>query len=174
MSFSITTEGNAFAVLSRAADQGRRRIMVAVTKSASKVQAGAKINVHQKLNTTGKSKGTLSRSITVLRKDSRLEAEIGPSVIYGRIHEFGGVIKPVKGLYLWFRLPGAQAISYSKDGTAKAGKMTDGHLIRVKQVTIPARPYLTPALNDARPEINTIFEQEIRGLLSDTPRLLGG
>lgn len=163
--FSTEVTGNAFEGLRLLAERGHAAVMRVVNRAAHEVQARAKINVHQKLNTTGKSKGTLSRSVTVISKANRLEAEIGPSVIYGRIHEFGGVIKPVKGEYLWFNMPGSQAISYRKDGTVKPGKMTDGHLIRVKQVTIPARPYLQPALDDVTPKIDGMVRDEIRNLL---------
>lgn len=163
--FSIHTSGNAFGALSKLAQHGRDAIMRVTLKAAHEVQAKAKINVHQKLNTTGKAKGTLSRSVTVLSNRNKLQAEIGPSVIYGRIHEFGGVIKPVKGEYLWFRLPGAQAISYSKSGSVKAGATAEGHLIRVKQVTIPARPYLQPALDEIEPKIEGMINAEVLGML---------
>ena len=163
--FSVSMTGTAFDGIAKLAKDAHKAIMASVNKAAHTVQARAKVNVHAKLNTTGLSKGTLARSVTVLSHPSRLEAEIGPSVIYGRIHELGGVIKPKKGLFLWFRLPGAQAISIGKGGKVKGGAVTAGHLIRVKEVTIPARPYLGPALQDSEPEIKAIFEREVRGLL---------
>lgn len=45
------------------------------------------------------------------------------SVIYAAIHQFGGVIRPKNKPYLTFKLP-------------------DGSFRRVKQVTIPARPFI--------------------------------
>lgn len=163
--FQFRMTGTAFDALSRAAQRGRATIMAAVNRAAHTVQAGAKINVHQKLNATGLSKGTLSRSITVLSHAQRLEAEIGPSVIYGRIHELGGEIKPINAKFLVFKVPVSQAISYKKSGGVKAGKIEMGETIFAKKVTIPARPYLQPALDEAQPEIKTIFQDEIRGLL---------
>lgn len=49
------------------------------------------------------------------------------SVIYAAIHQFGGVIRPKNKPYLTFKVPG-------------------GGFRRVKQVTIPARPFL--GIND--------------------------
>ena len=172
--FSLQTTGNAFGVLSNAARTARQHLMAAANRAAHIMQARAKINVHQKLNTTGLSKGTLSRSITVLSHPSRLEAEIGPSVVYGRIHELEGTIRPVRGAYLWFRVPVAQAISYTKEGKVKAGKMEMSGLIRVKEVTLPPRPYLQPALDDSESDIKSIFEHETQALFREAPALLAG
>lgn len=149
--------GNAFGAFASAARNGKKRLMAAVTRGAHEVQARAKINVKRKLNTTGESKGTLSRSITVLARPQRLEAAIGPSVIYGRIHELGGIIKPVKARALFFTVPNAYDV--------KSKKATSSALVMVQQVEIPARPYLQPALDDAQPQLRAIFEEEIRGLL---------
>ena len=49
------------------------------------------------------------------------------SVIWARIHEYGGIIRARLARYLNFKTP-------------------DGKWHRVRQVRIPARPYLTPAL----------------------------
>lgn len=53
----------------------------------------------------------------------------GPHKIYAAIHEFGGVILPTNGPYLVFM-----------------GK--DGKLVFTKSVTMPARPYIRPALDE--------------------------
>lgn len=50
------------------------------------------------------------------------EVAIGTNKIYGAIHQFGGTIRPKRGPYLVFRLAGA--------------------LVKTREVTIPARPYL--------------------------------
>ena len=172
MDWNFRIVGNAFEGLQHIADQAKRTIMAAVNKSAHKVQARAKINVHQKLNTTGLSKGILSRSITVISRPIALEAAIGPTVIYGRIHEFGGVIKPIKGEFLWFRVPVSQAISFTKAGKVKPGAIEMSGLIHVRQVTIPPRPYLNPALEASKPDIDEIFREELSGLIASAPKLL--
>lgn len=58
----------------------------------------------------------------------------GPHVIQARIHELGGVIKPIKGPYLVF-------------------KGSDGKLVFTKSVTIPARPYMRPAMDERSEDI---------------------
>ncbi len=55
---------------------------------------------------------------------------IGTNVIYGRIHEFGGRITPISAPYLRF-------------------KTLDGHWHSVKEVNIPARPFLRPAIENS-------------------------
>lgn len=89
----IRLAGNAKRVIDQAARSARAGILKVVKNAASRVQRGAKINVNQVLNTTGKSSGTLGGSITIIPNPAKLEASIGPSVIYGRIHELGGVIE---------------------------------------------------------------------------------
>jgi len=147
MGFGIQIAGNAFRVLDKAAKTANKRVMDAVRKGALRVQRGAKVNVHQKLNTTGLSTGTLGRSIGIVAKPAQLEASIGPSVIYGRIHEFGGIIKPVKAKALAFEV--------------------GGQLVFAQSVTIPKRPYLQPALDDAKPAIDRDFRALVGELLEE-------
>ena len=147
MGFGIQIAGNAMKVLAKAAKDANKRVMATVKKAALRVQRGAKENVKTKLNTTGLSTGTLGRSIGIVARPAQLEADIGPSVIYGRIHEFGGVIKPVK----------AQALAFE----------IKGQLILAQSVTIPKRPYLQPALDDAQPAIRRDFEGMVGVLLEE-------
>lgn len=191
--FDVQVRGNAILRLAHASKEAHEAIMKAVLLSAHDVQRRAKINVKQKLNTTGGSVGTLSRSIQVVRDDSRLEAAIGPSVIYGRIHEFGGVIRPKKGRFLVFTVGqgalkqargalrkmrgGEKARSFRMVGGAKVysggGATTRGlieeaqanvTLVFARQVTIPERPYLRPALDDATPAMEKRFEAVLKAL----------
>ena len=141
--FGIQIAGNAFAVLDKAAKKAHAGIMGVVKKSATRVQRDAKVNVKQRLNTTGKSTGALGRSISVKNRPADLASDIGPAVIYGRIHELGGVIKPVKAQRLVFEI--------------------GGQVRTAMQVTIPKRPYLQPALDTAKPKI----EREFRALVGD-------
>ncbi len=60
---------------------------------------------------------------SITRESGDDYAEWGTNKIYAAIHQFGGVIRPKNKPYLTFKLPG-------------------GGFRRVKQVTIPARPYL--------------------------------
>ena len=150
MGFGIQIAGNAMKVLAKAAKDAHKRVMKVVTDSALRVQRGARINVNQKLNTTGKSTpgSGLGGSIGIEKDPAKLEARIGPGVIYGRIHEFGGVIKPKRGEFLSF--------------ISTQGK-TAGQRLFLRSVTIPKRPYLQPALDDAKPAI----ERDFRALVGD-------
>ncbi len=62
------------------------------------------------------------------------ELAVGSNKIYAAVHQFGAVIKPRNGPHLVFRLAGA--------------------LVKARQVTIPARPYL--GIGDADEE--TVLE----------------
>lgn len=55
-------------------------------------------------------------------------------VAYARIHELGGVIRPVRAKALAFKLP-------------------DGTFVQAQQVTIPARPFLRPAADAIYPQL---------------------
>ncbi|MFD2252674.1 phage virion morphogenesis protein [Pseudochelatococcus lubricantis] len=65
--------------------------------------------------------GNLSRSIEFEPAGSTVA--VGSSLIYARIHQLGGEIRPVRADLLKFRKP-------------------DGGWVSAKSVTIPARPYL--------------------------------
>ena len=83
-------------------------------------------------------KGGLRRSITVQYVQSGLTAHIGPNVVYAAIHEFGGTIVPKTANYLRF-------------------KTKDGAWHTVSKVTIPARPYMRPALAEEQPRFGGIM-----------------
>lgn len=86
---------------------------------------------------------------------------VGPSVIYGRIQELGGVIRPVKGQWLTFQagIKGARAARAALKTVRKQGgditsakarvSLAEGDVgwVRVRQVTIRPHPYLGPALD---------------------------
>lgn len=63
-----------------------------------------------------------------------LASVVGTRTPYARIHEFGGVIRAKNAPYLVFKL---------RDGTFRS----------VKSVTMPARPYVAPAIRNADPRI---------------------
>lgn len=74
---------------------------------------------------------TLSRSIHMEVVESsryKVEIAIGTDVAYAAIHEFGGVITPKQAKVLAFEI--------------------GGELIFAKRVTILARPYLRPAMDE--------------------------
>lgn len=74
--------------------------------------------------------GTLRRSAHVVNASAGSEqatADVKMGTVYARIQEKGGVIKAKRAPYLRFEYPA-------------------GQWHRVKQVTIPARPYMAPTL----------------------------
>ncbi len=77
----------------------------------------------------GRVSGDLARSINYKITGNRVA--VGSNLPYAAIHEFGGTIKVKNAPLLVF-------------------KTLDGAWRRAKQVTIPARPYLSTALADAR------------------------
>lgn len=89
--------------------------------------------------------GRLRSSITHRVDKAGLRAFVGTNVIYARIHEFGGVIEPKSARFLVFKV--------------------DDRWIRTSRVTIPARPYLQPALESSRGMIEQLFAGEIDKLL---------
>ena len=132
--------------LQRLARECPHALDMAAVRIATVVQREAKINVKQKLNTTGKSTGNPGRGITVIGRPGTGSAQVGPQAIYGAIHEFGGVIRPVRAKALAFTLP-------------------DGTFVLTQKVTMPARPYLGPAVEAARPQATGIVEDELRRLV---------
>lgn len=62
-------------------------------------------------------------------------------VPYSAIHEYGGVIRPTKGQYLTFQV--------------------SGRFVSVRQVTIPARPYLAPAFKEMIPEFDNYLQDAL-------------
>ena len=119
-------------------------------------------------------KGRLRGSITHQVDESGLTAKIGSNVIYARIHELGGVIKPKGHPFLAIPMPGVKGSPRDHDdlhlATSLKGQymlMTnDGevkYLLR-RSVTIPARPYLKPAFEEKGEEasqafLNVVYEE---------------
>ena len=100
----------------------------AVDAGGHQVMNYARINIRNKLNK--QPTGALWNSIDVVAKNDGegAVAVVAPHRVYARIHEFGGTIVPRRAKYLTFRV--------------------DGRLVRTKKVTIPARPYMKPAVTE--------------------------
>ena len=72
---------------------------------------------------------------------------VGSNLAYARIHQLGGVIKPKKGKFLKFRGQGGQEVF-------------------VKQVTIPARPYLGVSKADME-EVKATIQDFLAGAFKE-------
>jgi HK97 gp10 family phage protein len=100
------------------------------------IEAFAKINVEKTFSSKSTGGAGLGGSIhTELTKSGERSAEVsvGPSVVYGRIQEFGGIVKPVT----------AKMLSWVDDGVR----------IFANLVHLPPRPYLRPAVDEHIEEI---------------------
>lgn len=108
------------------------------------VENYAKINCERVFS--DESLGNLAASmqtVTSEKKTKKVMVDIGPTVVYGRIQELGGVIRPIKAKML--RWEGA-----------------DGRDVFAKVVHIPARPYLRPAMDEHHNDIREAMEAQLR------------
>lgn len=104
-----------------------------VIVGAETIKGAAVLNIHEIFSE--KQTGGMTNSIIVESQRHKDGAEATAKVqkIYARIQEFGGTIRPRKAKLLHFFI--------------------DGKEIFAKKVTLPARPYLKPAIDDNKPEI---------------------
>lgn len=129
------------------AEAKRRIAKDAVDEGAAVVQFHAQMNAR---NVFGRrQRGQLRNSIYPESRttETGAEAVIGPHVIYGRIQEFGGTIRPVQKQVLHFKI--------------------DGQDVFTKKVTLPARPYLAPAVNDHKDQIIDVMAASILDNLAE-------
>jgi len=107
------------------------------------IEAYAKINVTKTF--TARTGNLLNSISTTLEKsdDTSAKVSVGPTVIYGRIHELGGVIKPVT----------AKMLHWVDEG---------GQHHQASSVTIPARPYLRPAIDENSDKILQAVAENLR------------
>ena len=88
--------------------------------------------------------GALKNSISSDAKQESSNVFVGTlrsGTPYGAIHEYGGIIKPKNGPYLKFQIKGKWKT--------------------VRQVVMPARPYLRPELELGVPKIRDLVTEEI-------------
>jgi phage gpG-like protein len=122
------------------------QLLKALNAGAEVVRANARINVEKTFSSKSTGGAGLGESIIVeVDKSGRTEASVnvGPTVVYGRIQELGGVIKPVY----------AKLLSWIGDS---------GERIFANAVTIPPRPYLRPAVDEHMDEIEAAVAHHLR------------
>jgi hypothetical protein len=148
-------------------------------------------------------RGDKDNIFQVQRRGTTIQGTLGTNVVYARIHEFGGIIKPVKGQYLAiptqlaktptgivkaeFNRPLRQIqglfLMRSRRGNLGAYRRRGrrGILERlfslVRRAVVFPRPFLHVALNRAKPEITQIFERRLNEpvkRLMETLRRFGG
>ena len=117
----------------------------AVMAGGQTLENYAKINVEKTFSgksTGGAGLGGSIQMVVSKAAETKAEVDVGPTVIYGRIHEFGGIIRPVTAKFLHF--------------------IIDGIEIFTKLVQIPARPYLRPAFDEHKDEIVDAMMHQVK------------
>ncbi len=166
------------------AKQAHSTIGKALDESAKLVEAESKRTIYSSPpRTLGQETGGRLRSSLYHQLDTtRLRAYVGSALIYAPVHEYGKTIRAKNKPYLMFflteeQLGGFTRVKYSVNkytGERRAVKaMTRGqyfkgkrgHWVQVKEVTIPARPYLGPALYHEREAIRNELGKAIQGLM---------
>ena len=87
-----------------------------------------------------------------------ISREVGSNLVYARIHELGGQIRPIRAEYLSFQVMG-------QGGSRKsAARISGGDWVKTKLVNMPARPYLSTALAKEKANIpRIILAQLLKG-----------
>lgn len=134
--------------------------------------------------TLRRGKGQLAASIQKAEKAQLVE--VGTNVVYAAIQEKGGTIRPksakalavpvhpdarkAKGPRDFDDLTMIQRSGHAPVLVRSAGKRkarTDIMYVLLKSVTLPARPFLEPALDDSKTDISTIFQREIGNAMAE-------
>lgn len=82
------------------------------------------------------------------------EVHVGSALVYARIHQFGGTIKPKD----------KKALSFSVPGGLRKAMPGGSEKVFLKSVTIPARPYLGLSADNIA-EAEEVIAEFIEGLL---------
>lgn len=116
------------------------------------IQNYAKINIRQTFSAKSRGGAGLAGSMKVVMvksTDTEAEVDVGPTKIYGRIQELGGVIVPIF----------AQMLSWVDDS---------GKRIFANSVRLPPRPYLRPAVDNHKDDIRAAVEAQIEQGIIDS------
>jgi HK97 gp10 family phage protein len=118
--------------------------------------------------------GNMSRSLhqeVVERTATSATVEAGTNVEYAAIHEYGGTIRPKSGKYLAIPIgtltgsPTKHDLRLIKSGSGNLLLLDESgtaQYVLKTSVDMPARPYLRPALDDNRAEINEAIGSVMR------------
>ena len=134
---------------------------------------------------TGRLRNSIAAPPPIRSSRGDVVGYVGTNVVYARIHEFGGEIKPKNAQ--WLTIPvnptikgrardyqdtyiaplksgGFAIFQAERSGTTQTGQHPIFWLAR--KVKIPARPFLHPALLDSRPAIQVLFSQQIQMIVN--------
>lgn len=178
-SVRITGAGELVKKLDRlGASLGERGLRAGLAAAGSVVvgQARANIQRHKLIDS-----GNLVNSIQAGKptgSGGTVEIKIGTNAEYATVHEYGGTIRPKHAKSLAIPVsatakkvkgprdfPGKLFLVKTDDKVYLMGAKGKIHYILVKSVTIPARPYLRPAVDEHRGEIEQAFASGVRQVI---------
>lgn len=113
------------------------------------VEAGAQILLSAAQHNAPHKSGKLAQSIHISDVEvgaGGASVTVGTDLIYARIQEYGGTI-------------------YAKGGGWLVFQTDDGQWHKVKSVTLPARPYMRPALDSSRTAVIAAVQASLMALI---------
>ena len=156
----ITLENNVKAILKAATGDTLKKAALA---GGQVIEANAKINVNNTFSSKSTSGAGLGGSIqTVVSKSTktRAEVDIGPTVIYGRIRELGGLILPIHGKMLSWLLGNGSGTGKQK-ALGRVFVNKEGRVF-AERVQVTATPYLRPAVDEHENEIRQAVGYQLK------------
>jgi phage gpG-like protein len=152
-------------------------------KAVARIAADARGNVDSSLsrNSTGNLRSAVESGVMEeggqLVGFVRVDEKKAP---YASAHEFGAVIRPRRARYLAVPLPGTprkparafpntfvRMVNEKLFLFQKEGSGLRALFVLMKEVRIPARPFLQPALEKNRSAIRTMVEEEVQRAVAD-------
>lgn len=111
--------------------------------------------------------GRLAGSITNARVGT-LRWAAGTNVEYARIHEFGGTIAHPGGTHYFIGKDGMAVFVSEKKGLQMALEGKKLGRTKPHNITLPARPYLRPSLNNNKKRLSKEVNDRVRQLMGGT------
>ena len=152
--------------LKKLSSSARAKLPDAAEAGGRVIEGYAKINANEKFSSHATNALANSITVEVQRNGAGVTALVGPTVEYGRIQELGGTVHPTRAKFL--AIPATEMarkigsprsypgkLRFVGDDNSGALVSESGETVYVlrKQVTLPAKPYLRPALDEHKPEI---------------------
>lgn len=127
------------------------------------IEAQAKINVNNTFSSKSTGGAGLAGSIQTVvsdKSETSVTVDVGPTVIYGRIRELGGLIKPVF----------AKMLSWLMDDESDTGKqkvvgkrfVTEDGRVFAEAVQVFPTPYLRPAADESQDKIEQAVSYQLK------------
>ena len=145
--------------ITRAAD--RKLIYRGVTRGASVIQKQARLNAASAIKN---GQFVLGRRIAVIGRPERLEAEIGPDWIGGRLTELGGIVRPVHKKWLsWW------VSDTIKPGGLRANIGAASRRVFAKLTVHRPHPYLFPAVPQTWDRVQAVILEPLSKIFGQSP-----